>query len=248
MEKKILETRHIGKQYRDTPVIEDISIHLCEGELVGLLGVSGSGKSTLFNVIAGILPPDQGSVRLDDQDITGQTGLVSYMQQKDLLLPHKNVLDNVALPLLIRGEPLRQARARALELLPQFGLQGTQTKYPGQLSGGMKQRAALLRTHLFGSHVALLDEPFSALDALTKRRIHQWYLNLVDDLGMSTLFITHDVDEAILLSDRLYIMTGIPGRIRHEIHIREPRPRHLDFNTTESFLAYKRQILELLHL
>lgn len=244
----ILETKNISMSYQGTPVIEDISIHLNDGELVGLLGASGSGKSTLFNVIAGIMPPDQGSVMLEGADVTGRTGIISYMQQKDLLLPHRNVLDNVALPLLLRGDKPSAARDQARQLLPQFGLQGSETKYPGQLSGGMRQRAALLRTHLFGSHVALLDEPFSALDAITKRRIHKWYLKLVEELGMSTLFITHDVDEAVLLSDRLYIMTGVPGRIKHEIRIEEPRPRHIDFNTTESFLKYKKNILELLHL
>jgi ABC-type nitrate/sulfonate/bicarbonate transport system ATPase subunit len=234
--------------YQGTPVIEDISIRLQAGELVGLLGVSGSGKSTLFNVISGLTPPDRGSILLEGSDVTGQTGMISYMQQKDLLLPHRNVLDNVALPLLLRGEKLSSARASARGMLPQFGLEGSENKYPEQLSGGMRQRAALLRTHLFGSRVALLDEPFSALDAITKRRIHKWYLELVEELGMSTLFITHDVDEAILLSDRLYIMTGVPGKIRHEIVISEPRPRHLDFNTTENFLQYKRKILEFLHL
>jgi len=246
--KTILETKSITKKYQGRAVIEDISIRLQEGELVGLLGISGSGKSTLFNVVSGLLMPEQGEVLLEGNDVTGKTGIVSYMQQKDLLLPHKTVIDNVSLPLLLKGINKKEARTQAASYLPQFGLEGTANKYPGQLSGGMRQRAALLRTHLFGSHVALLDEPFSALDALTKRRIHQWYLELVGQLNMSTLFITHDIDEAILLSDRLYIMTGIPGRVEHEIIISENRPRHLEFNTTESFLNYKREILELLHL
>lgn len=246
--KTVLETNSITKQYQGRAVIEDISIKLFEGELVGLLGISGSGKSTLFNVVSGLLLPEQGEVLLEGKDVTGKTGFVSYMQQKDLLLPHKTVIDNVSLPLILKGIGKKDARKQAESYLPQFGLEGTSHKYPGQLSGGMRQRAALLRTHLFGSHVALLDEPFSALDALTKRKIHQWYLELVGQLGMSTLFITHDIDEAILLSDRLYIMTGIPGRVEHEIIIREERPRNLDFNTTESFMSYKREILELLHL
>jgi ABC-type nitrate/sulfonate/bicarbonate transport system ATPase subunit len=147
------------------------------------------------------MEPDSGRVFLGDRDITGQAGQVSYMQQKDLLLPYKTVLDNVSLPLVLRGQPKSEARAQALVQFKQFGLEGTDSKYPSQLSGGMRQRAALLRAHLFGSTVALLDEPFSALDAITKRTIHRWYLELVDKLGMSTIFITHDIDEAILLSD-----------------------------------------------
>jgi ABC-type nitrate/sulfonate/bicarbonate transport system ATPase subunit len=244
----ILETEHITKSYQGTPIIEDISVTVERGEIVGLLGVSGSGKSTLFNIISGLMPPDQGVVRLAGVDITGQAGHVSYMQQKDLLLPYKTILDNVALPLVIRGQPIRQGRQEALGHLAQFGLLGTEKKYPAQLSGGMRQRAALLRTHLYAAEVALLDEPFSALDAITKRRIHRWYLNLIDTLGLSTLFITHDVDEAILLADRIYIMTGIPGRIDHEIRIDAPRPRAVEFATTEPFLAYKRRIIELLHI
>jgi ABC-type nitrate/sulfonate/bicarbonate transport system ATPase subunit len=244
----LLHTEHITKKYLGQPIIEDINISLDLGEIVCLLGVSGSGKSTLFHVMSGILEPDAGKVFLEGRDITGQAGHISYMQQKDLLLPYKTILDNVALPLILRGERKDVARAQALKHFQQFGLQGTQTQYPSQLSGGMRQRAALLRTHLFSGAVALLDEPFSALDAITKRAIHRWYLGLIDTLGMSTIFITHDIDEAILLSDRIYIMTGIPGRIDHELAIEPPRPRPDNFSTSEQFMHYKRDILQLLHL
>ncbi len=244
----ILSTEQVAKSYQGAPVIEDISISLEQGELICLLGVSGSGKSTLFHIVSGVMEPDSGRVFLEGRDITGQAGHVSYMQQKDLLLPYKTVLDNVSLPLVLRGQPKQEARAQALTHFRQFGLEGTHNKYPAQLSGGMRQRAALLRTHLFGSTVALLDEPFSALDAITKRTIHRWYLDLIDKLGMSTIFITHDIDEAILLSDRIYIMTGIPGRIDHELKIEPPRPRTADFGTSESFMRYKREIVRLLHL
>ena len=128
----------------------------------------------------------------------------------------------------------------------EFGLEGTQKKYPHQLSGGMRQRAALLRTYMFSNDVALLDEPFSALDTLTKSAMHDWYLDVMEQIHMSTLFITHDIDEAILLSDRIYLLGGKPGQITDEIVIREPKPRRKDFNLTEAFLAYKRQILERL--
>jgi ABC-type nitrate/sulfonate/bicarbonate transport system ATPase subunit len=243
-----LETRGITKSFAGEPIVKDVSIGLREGELVSLLGVSGIGKSTLFNVIAGVLPADAGQVFLNGEDITGRSGRISYMLQKDLLQPHMTVLDNVALPLFIRGTPRRAAREEALSHFADFGLTGTGKKYPSQLSGGMRQRAALLRTYLFSQDVALLDEPFSALDAITKRAMHKWYLALMERISMSTLFITHDVDEAILLSDRIYIMTGPPGVIAHQIAIQEPRPRDDNFIVSEVFMAYKREILKLLSL
>lgn len=243
-----LATQNISKSFAGELIIKNINITLGENELVSLLGVSGIGKSTLFNVIAGVLPPESGQVFLNGEDITGQAGKVSYMQQKDLLQPHMTVLDNVALPLFIRGMPKGQAREQALSHFTDFGLEGTPNKYPMQLSGGMRQRAALLRTYMFSQDVALFDEPFSALDAITKRAMHRWYLELMERINMSALFITHDIDEAILLSDRVYIMTGPPGMIAHEIPIHAPRPRGDGFLVSDGFMAYKRQIIEFLSL
>jgi len=243
-----LEAKHISKRMGGQQIIEDVSVCLGENELVCLLGVSGIGKSTLFNVISGVLIADTGTVTLNGEDITGHSGRISYMQQKDLMQRHMTVLDNVALPLFIRGVPKKEARGEALSHFADFGLEGTQKKYPSQLSGGMRQRAALLRTYLFSHDVALLDEPFSALDAITKSAMHGWYLRLMERISMSTLFITHDVDEAILLSDRIYIMTGPPGAIAHEIVIEAPRPRDADFLVSETFMAHKREILKLLSL
>ena len=173
-------------------------------------------------------------------------GNISYMLQKDLLLPYRTILDNVALPLTVRGMKKSEAREKAAGYFEEFGLDGAEMKYPSEVSGGMKQRAALLRTYLFSEKVALLDEPFSALDMLTKAAVHEWYLDVMEQIRMSTLFITHDIDEAILLSDRIYLLGGRPGRITDEIVIREPKPRRKDFNLTEEFLAYKREILEKL--
>lgn len=239
----LLRAEHISKTYGEKKVLEDITIHLEKGELVSLLGVSGSGKTTLFHILSGLIAPDEGKVYLQDQDITSSPGSISYMLQKDLLLSHKKVIDNVALPLLLKGMKKKEAREKANPLFAEFGLEGTQLQYPSQLSGGMRQRAALLRTYLSSNGVALLDEPFSALDTLTKTSVHKWYLEVMQHIDLSTLFITHDIDEAILLSDRIYILNGAPGRIKEEIVIREKKPRAEDFTLSEEFLEYKRQII-----
>ncbi len=242
-----LEVNHISKSFDGKPVLQDVSITLHRGELVCLLGVSGGGKTTLFHIISGLLQPDSGAVLLDGKDITHQPGHISYMLQKDLLLPYRTIEDNVALPLLLQGKKKQEARRQVSPLFAQFGLEGTQKKYPAQLSGGMRQRAALLRTYLFSQEVALLDEPFSALDTLTKSAVHRWYLDVMQNIQLSTLFITHDIEEAILLSDRIYLLSGSPGEITGEIVVREPKPRRSDFPLTAEFLDYKRQILTLLN-
>ena len=241
-----LEVRNVSKSFDGISVLQDVSLQLRQGELVSLLGVSGGGKTTLFNVISGLLPPDKGEVFLDGENITNRPGHISYMLQKDRLLPYRTIEDNVALPLLLKGVKKKEARVQASAMFAQFGLDGTQKKYPSQLSGGMRQRAALLRTYMFSSDIALLDEPFSALDTLTKSAIHGWYLDVMEKIKLTTLFITHDIDEAILLSDRIYLLSGAPGKITGEILIREPKPRRTDFNLTPEFLEYKREILSLL--
>ncbi len=241
-----LEIKNVSKSFDGKPVLKDISIELNKGELVCLLGVSGSGKTTLFNIISGLLRPDSGSVLLDGSEITGKPGHISYMLQKDLLLPYRTVEDNVALPLLLKGMKKKAARQKVSPMFDTFGLGKTQKKYPHQLSGGMRQRAALLRTYMFSQDVALLDEPFSALDTITKSSVHKWYLDVMENIKLSTLFITHDIDEAILLSDRIYLLSGTPGAITSEIKIRQPKPRREDFTTSPIFLEYKRQILSLL--
>lgn len=241
-----LEVINVSKSFDGNQVLKDISIELNKGELVCLLGVSGGGKTTLFNIISGLLSPDNGKILLDGKDVTSCPGHVSYMLQKDLLLPYRTIEDNVALPLLLKGMKKREARMKISPMFSQFGLEGTQKKYPSQLSGGMRQRAALFRTYMFSKDVALLDEPFSALDTITKSSMHKWYLGIMEQIRLSTLFITHDIDEAILISDRIYLLSGSPGEIRGEIIIREPKPRRDDFNLTEEFLEYKRRILSLL--
>jgi len=241
-----LKVSGITFAYEEMPVLADVSLELHEQELVSILGASGCGKTTLFHIISGLHKPQQGKVVLNGKDITGCPGQISYMMQKDLLLPYRTIEDNVILPLLLKGEKKKEARKKVSLYFEEFGLEGTQKKYPRQLSGGMRQRAALLRTYMFSSDVALLDEPFSALDTLTKSEMHRWYLDVMDKIHLSTLFITHDIDEAILLSDRICLLSGKPGRVTEEIVIEEPRPRKKEFNLTEEFLEYKRRILERL--
>lgn len=239
-----LKVEGVSKSFDGEEILENISITLNRGELVSLLGISGGGKTTLFNIIAGLMGPDEGRIMMDGEDITGSPGHVSYMLQKDLLLPYRTIEDNVALPLIVKGMKKKDARQHVAPYFSQFGLEGAQKRYPAQLSGGMRQRAALLRTYLFSGSVALLDEPFSALDMLTKKSVHDWYLKVMEEIRLSTLFITHDIDEAILLSDRIYLLTGKPGKITKEIAIRESKPRDREFSLTEGFLEYKRMILK----
>ncbi len=239
----LFQCEQICKSYQGQPVIRDITLTLAQGELVGLLGASGVGKTTLMSILAGVDRPDSGRVLLQGEDITGVAGRVGYMLQKDLLLPFKTTLDNVSLPLILKGVKKSQAREQAAELMERFGLSGSEGKYPHQLSGGMRQRAALLRTHFLGNRVILLDEPFSALDALTKSELHRWYLDVSAQMGLTTLFITHDMDEALTLSDRIYVMAGVPGEIKMELPLSAPRPRPADFSVSEEYLQAKRQLL-----
>ena len=244
----LLKAKNLSQEFSGTTIFKEVNLYLAEGELICLLGVSGAGKTTLFNVLSGLQMPKSGHIFLREKEITGEAGHLAYMLQKDLLLPYRTVLDNAALPLLIRGETKAQAREKAAAFFPEFGISGTENKWPSQLSGGMRQRVALLRTYLSNDGAALLDEPFSALDTITKSAIHHWYLNVMEKIKLSTLFITHDINEAILLSDRIYILSGTPSTITAEIKIAEPRPRSSDFPLTSTFLDYKKQILSLLRL
>ena len=248
-----LKIEHISKSFGDREVLSDINLTLGEGEIVSILGVSGVGKTTLFNVISGVYQPEQGKIYLEGRDITGKPGNISYMLQNDMMFPYKSVLDNVALPLQIKskGNPFtrkKKARSEAEKYFEEFGLGGYEKKYPAQLSGGMRQRAALLRTYLFSSQVALLDEPFSALDTITKSAMHEWYLQVMEKIKLSTLFITHDIDEAILLSDRIYILSGRPGRITDMINVEKPHLKDDSFLLSAEFIGYKKAIRNRLEM
>ena len=223
-----------------------ITLAIPQGRFVSLIGPSGCGKSTIFNIIAGLLEPTGGRVLIDGMDATGTIGRVGYMLQKDLLLPWRTVLDNVILGMEIQGVPLREARQRALPLLLRYGLSGFEYLYPNSLSGGMRQRAALLRTLLFDTDVILLDEPFGALDAQTKLQMQEWLMRLWSDFGKTVVFVTHDVDEAIYLSDEVHVMATRPGRIIETIPVTLDRPRLRTSSLTPDFIAIKERCLELL--
>ncbi|AYA99706.1 ABC transporter ATP-binding protein [Lachnoanaerobaculum umeaense] len=239
----ILEVSNVSFGYDERNIISNINLTLRENELISLLGVSGSGKSTLFNIISGLLKPNNGQVIYRGKDITGKTGLISYSFQKDLLLPYMTIEENVSLPLLIKKEKKTDAIKKANEMLREFKLDAYASKYPKELSGGMRQRIALIRTYLFSKDVSLLDEPFSALDAITKDEMHEWYMNMRNKYNISTIFITHDVDEAVLLSDRIYILGD--GTIKSELKI-EGKSRDNSFKLSKEFLDYKKEVLSCL--
>ena len=220
-----LEAQNLMLSWGDFAVAEGVSVHVDEGELACIVGRSGCGKTTLFHALAGLEKPADGRVLLRGEDITGVPGRVSYMLQKDLLLPSRSILDNAALPLIVRGMDRGAARAKAGALFATFGLEGAEDLWPAQLSGGMRQRAALLRTYLMDNDVVLLDEPFSALDAITRVELRRWFAGMVRELGLSALVITHDVDEAIDLGSRIYVFDGMPrkgivSRIVGEVDVR----------------------------
>lgn len=243
---KKVEVANISSRYEDLQVIEDISLFAGKNELVSILGPSGCGKSTLFNIISGLIKPDRGRVYIEGKEYTGKPGRVSYMHQKDLLFPWRTIIDNVCIPLVIRGEGLGQARVRANKYFEVFGLEGFQQKYPFQLSGGMRQRAALLRTYMFKSDIMLLDEPFGGLDAITKRKMQEWLLQVIRKLNSTILFITHDIDEAIFLSDRIYLFTERPASVNRVFNVDIERPRGNKTFTSVKFNRLKENIMEYL--
>lgn len=245
-QKNKLRVNNIYKSFDDILVIDNVSLELKEKEFVSLLGPSGSGKSTIFNIIAGLISPDEGKVFIEGKDFTGKTGRVSYMYQKDLLLPWKKIIDNVSLPLVVKGMGKKKARENVQGYFNIFGLEGFEYKYPFQLSGGMRQRAALMRTYMFSEDIILLDEPFGGLDAITRRKMQDWLLEVLHSLEASILFITHDIDEALLLSDRIYILSDRPAKVKAQIKVDLPKPRGNEIITTSKFNQLKKNIMNML--
>jgi ABC-type nitrate/sulfonate/bicarbonate transport system ATPase subunit len=244
-----LTLRQVAKTFevdgRTAPVLLPIDLDVGDGEFVTMVGPSGCGKSTLFNIVAGLLPADPGGRLLfDGQPMGERLGHVAYMPQRDLLFPWRSVVDNAIIGLEIQGVARAEARRRARAVIPQFGLEGFADYYPFALSGGMKQRVALLRTFLFESDLMLLDEPFGALDALTRSILQEWLAGVCATYRRTILFITHDVEEAIFLGDRVVVMTARPGRLKLEMKVELERPRRPEVVTSEAFVGLKRQILD----
>ena len=247
MAEDLLTLRRIGKTFGRVQALDGLNLSVPAGEFVTLVGPSGCGKSTLFNMVAGLEEPDAGGeIRFKGQACRAKAllGQVAFMPQRDLLLPWRSVIDNAILANEIEGAPRRQARERARAMVPEFGLAGFEDQYPHQLSGGMRQRVALMRTFLFERELMLLDEPFGALDALTRTLMQRWLLNVWEHHRRTILFITHDVDEAIFLGDRVLVMTARPGRVKLERQVDLPRPRGPGLVLSPGFIALKRDILD----
>ncbi|WP_460292553.1 ABC transporter ATP-binding protein [Clostridium tertium] len=230
--------KNISKFFDDMEILRDINIEVKEGELVSILGPSGSGKSTIFNILTNLINSDRGEVEVN--------GDLSYMYQKDMMVPWKKVIDNIGIPIIFKGNSKKNAREEVKKHIDEFGLNGFEYKYPSQLSGGMKQRANFLKTYLTSNDIMLLDEPFGALDSITRRKMQKWLLDLTKEINSTILLITHDIEEAILLSNRIYIISKKPAIIKGEIKVNLPKERNEDIVTSDKFVAIKKEVLELM--
>jgi len=238
---------NVEVRFGETLALAETSLEVADGEFVTLVGPSGCGKTTLMNVISGLQKPTAGRVLMGGADIAGRPGHVGYMFQKDLLIPWRTVTGNIVLGAALTGRATKSDRAAARQLAARYGLGDFIDHYPHALSGGMRQRVALMRTLAFHKDVLLLDEPFGALDAQTRLEMQQWLLEVWSDSGRTVLFITHDVDEAVFLADRVVVMSARPGRIQAVHEVTVPRPRTVDTLMTPAFMDLKSQVLSGLY-
>ncbi len=228
------------------PVLDGVELSVEKGSFTSIIGPSGCGKSTLFRTIAGLENDYTGDVRVNGQDVRSNAPRLAYMLQKDLLLPWRTVWNNIILPLELAGT-LKQTNTKSLEkLVHEFGLSGFEKAYPDELSGGMRQRAALLRTWLMDGNIILLDEPFGALDALTRYNMQDWLTDVWENHRKTVLFITHDIEEAVYLSDKVFIMSSRPGFVTDEVPINLKRPRKRDMLYSDTFIEFKKRLMKLL--
>jgi len=237
----------VSHAFGDNLVLDNVSLDIAPGEFVCVLGASGCGKSTLFNAVSGLLPITTGSIRLDGEDIVGKPGNVGYMLQKDLLLPWLTALDNIVLGASLTRGATQDDRLRATALATHYGLGSYLNNYPATLSGGMRQRIALMRTITAGRDLMLLDEPFGALDSQTRLSMQQWLLQVWAETGRTIMFVTHDVDEAIFLADRIVVLLPRPGRIGRILNVDLERPRDVSCMTSSTFMSLKAEALDLLY-
>jgi ABC-type nitrate/sulfonate/bicarbonate transport system ATPase subunit len=243
----LLALSAVSKTFADKVVLAPTDLSVTEGSFVAIVGPSGCGKSTLFNVIAGLLVPDAGEVTLQGKNVVGATGHVGYMLQKDLLVPWRSVEDNITMAARLTRTVTSADRDEARQVAQRYGLGEFLDHYPQALSGGMRQRVAFMRTLVTHQKLLLLDEPFGALDAQTRLEMQRWLLDVWRESGRTVLFITHDVDESIFLSDRILVMSPRPGRIVADLENPLARPRDLDVLTDPVFVALKSRIMHLLH-
>jgi putative hydroxymethylpyrimidine transport system ATP-binding protein len=247
----VLSLKNLSYAFSDLegsqPIFSDLTMDIREGEFVSLIGASGSGKSTLFKLINGLLEPAAGEIWIDGEQPKNRLGKVGYMPQKDLLLPWRTVIDNVLLPLELTRGKKQESVSDVREWLSRFGLAEYEQAYPHQLSGGMRQRIAFLRTIVSGHDLLLLDEPFGALDALTKRDMHRWLLDLLNNLKKTVLFITHDLEEALLLSDRIYLLSNMRGQGAQEFFVQLPRPRSSAIIYEPRFVEMRKELEQRIH-
>jgi ABC-type nitrate/sulfonate/bicarbonate transport system ATPase subunit len=245
-----IELRNVSKTFyserMQVKALEDVSLAVNQGEFLTIIGPSGSGKSTLFTLIVGLLDPDEGEICIDGETCSDRLGLVGYMPQRDLLLPWRNVLDNAIISQELRGVPKTLARENARGMLGIFGLDGFGESLPRELSGGMRQRAALLRTIMTEHQILLLDEPFGALDALTRRELQDWLLDVWKQFRQTIIFITHDVEEALYLGDRVIVLSSRPGRVLKSHAVDLPRPRRQGMIAEPKFGSQVAELLETL--
>ncbi|WP_213816679.1 ABC transporter ATP-binding protein [Glaciihabitans sp. dw_435] len=247
-----IELRNLAKTFQlaqgqSRHVVDNVSFSAQPGEFVAVIGPSGCGKSTMFNIMAGLETPTSGEVLVDGKVVTGESEHFAYMPQKDLLFPWRTILENTALGLEVRGMKKKEARAKAADLFATFGLAGFENAHPFELSGGMRQRAALLRTVVQSRDVLLLDEPFGALDSLTRLEMQSWLQGVWSENSWTAVLITHDIREAIYLADRVIVLSARPTTVRLDIKIDLPRPREVGMITTPQFADYEKELIDTLH-
>ncbi|GAA0372674.1 ABC transporter ATP-binding protein [Bacillus horti] len=251
MSKPVLQFEHVDFSYEGVVesqghLLDSLSLSIEKGEFVSIIGPSGSGKTTLFRLISGLEQPSQGQILMVGQWKKDRLGQVGYMPQQDLLLPWRTILENSCLPLELKGVSKEEAKRKVLDLLDEFGLAGTEHRYPTELSGGMRQRVSFLRSVLSGSPILLLDEPFSALDAITRLSMQEWLIQQWERWGKTILFITHDVDEALFLSDRILVCTQKPIKELQEVQVPLDRPRTLRDLNQGQVIALKELLIQQL--